>query len=381
MTNKKNSQPTPAITLSGALSDLSHAQIEIAELKAERERLTHELSDALNQISIFEDAVQPRLKSILTLRPLRFALKQRNMIKRRKANHNDEPNALDAPGQFTNSGKQISITTPPQKKNWGKLGIAVFGHTRSDCILNTLESLARQDALHITHVFIDGDQGSPTLRSKIDQVYNVANMYPVKHVHHQRGAFGFRKMMLIAGQFMAQHYSKIIFLEDDCFPANNAVAEFDRELTVTEQDPGIFSIYGHPFLIENENQQIGRFQSWGWATTSEKLKPIWKKLKECYLMSEPEYLSFVQSNLTEGIKRTIDVTPGRQPSETLSKFFAWDETVCLLTALTAQRHKRSDQRLIYNCGAGLESTHFKDLQLFRRPPFNMIGVDEVWTYY
>ncbi len=381
MTDNQISNDLSATSLSDTLRDLSQAEIEIAELRSERERLKIELGEALGRLSELEGAVEPRLKSILTLKPLLFALKQRNRIKRGELGVGGGSNSQKNSECTSTVLSQLSPTSPPQTAVWGSLGIAVFAHTRSECLHNMLESLARQDALHNTHVFIDGDQGRPNLKSKIDRVFDITKMYPVKQVHRQRGAFGFRKMMLVAGQLMAQHYSRIIFLEDDCFPVDNAIAEFMQELNAIESDDNIFSVYGHPFLTASESGAIGRFQSWGWATTAVKLKPIWQRLQECYLMPESEYLEFVQKNLTDEIKKRIDVTPGRQPSETLSKFFAWDETTCLLTALAGQQHRATSRRLIYNCGAGLESTHFQNLQLFRQPPFNMIGADEVWDYF
>ncbi len=367
-------------SLSDSLRELADAHLEIEEINAERDALSAKLEESSKRLAVLEDILQPRIKSILTLRPLRFVLAQRNARKRELKSATVAPNEQET---FSNTAAipKPAHTIPAGKLEWHGLGIALFGHTRLNCFQNTLESLARQDALHITHVFIDGDQGKPSLRRKIDEVYNIASKYPVKKIHRQRSAFGFRKMMLVVGEFMSEQYDKILFLEDDCFPINGSIAHFTAELDAIKEDDRIFSVYGHPFLVPNEGSEFGRFQSWGWATTSEKIAPIWNELKQCYLMPETDYLNFVRENLSPEIKKRINVTPGRQPTETLTKFFAWDETVCLLAAMNGLSHKRTDKRLIYNCGAGINSTHFQHLQLFRKPPFNMVDENEVWDYF
>ena len=348
-------------------------------------RAEKRIKEITDRLMLLEGMTEPRLRSILTLRPLRFALRQWFEIKSGKA-----PNHVDRLSRLTSLENLYDLDAPksdfqptsaPQSMDWGQLGIAVFLHTRENLAINMLESLARQDALHITHIFIDGDQGKPELQAKIDRILEIVGKYPVKAVHRQRGAFGFRKMMLIAGKYMAEHYERIVFLEDDCFPVNGAIAEFQRELSLIEDNASVFSVYGHPFLTPDEEGVSGRFQSWGWATTRSKLLGIWDALQSCYLMSEPEYLAFVEAQLSPDVQRRIDITPGRQPSSTLKKFFAWDETVCLLTAAANQGHKRSETRLIYNCGAGVDASHFKSLEMFRSPPFNMIDPQEVWGIF
>lgn len=376
-------------TISGLVDEQQKLQTEMATLRAVRADLIRKVETAVDRLELLERVVAPRLKSIVTLRPLRFALRQRNQIKRNEIPAPDQlltelsPYTHDL-SQFSESDQKegdFSPTVPSGETEWGNFGIAVFGHTRVECIRNTLESLARQDALHITHVFLDGDQGKSGLRYKIDEVYDIARAYPVARIHKQRSAFGFRKMMLTAGRFMLEHYERMLFLEDDCFPVNNAVAEFNRELDLINDDPNVFSVYGHHFLVPGEDRLFPRFQSWGWASTRQKMAPVWSDLQDCYLMSEEDYLHFIETKLTREISDKIDATPGRQPTTTLTKFFAWDETVCLLTALRNQTHKKSDRRLIYNCGAGLDSSHFRELAFFREPPFNMVGANEVWEHF
>ena len=338
------------------------------------------------RLSLLERVLEPRMMSILTLRPLRFAIAQWFHYKFKSgstyASDLAELSDMDV-GEASDSfnWSSISPTVAANQRNHEDLGIAVFAHTRAQHVYNVLESLARQDAIHCVHVFVDGDQGKPAVRAQIENVLNVVRQYPVREIHEQRGAFGFRKMMLIAGNIMAEKYKNIIFLEDDCFPTKTAIDEFLTALNKIADEKEIFSVYGHPFLVPNEDGEFYRFQGWGWATTREKIIPIWDELRSCYLMSEPDYLAFVDRHLTEAVRKRIDMTPGRQPSDTLTKFFAWDETVCLLTAAKGLRHQRTEKRVIFNCGVGESSTHFKNGDAYRTPPFNMISPSEVWNYF
>lgn len=271
-----------------------------------------------------------------------------------------------------------SLLTPNIKQG---LGVAVFAHDRPANVSIVLESLVRQDAADCVHVWIDGDQGNREKKKRVDETEFVVSRYPVKEVIRNRGNFGFRKMMLIAARQMAMRYSKLVFLEDDCFPSRDAIKTFAEELDRISRDPSVFSIYGHPFYVIGEEKKFYRFQGWGWGTTSEKLLPVWNELEKLYLMDEKTYLAHVNSLLTSEVKDRIDVTPGRQPTETLRKFFAWDESVCLITAIHGLSHEKTPNRIIYNFGIGDTSTHFDDVRKYRLPPFNLISRDEVWAYY
>jgi hypothetical protein len=55
--------------------------------------------------------------------------------------------------------------------------------------------------------------------------------------------------------------------------------------------------------------------------------------------------------------------------------------MCLLTALRNMTHKRSESRVVYNCGAGSAGAHFTKVEYYRKPPFNMIAADEVWKHF
>jgi hypothetical protein len=267
------------------------------------------------------------------------------------------------------------------ENNLYKLGIALFGFKRPELIKNTLMSLEKQNALKYVHLWIDGDHGDPSLQKETKKTYEIACNFKIKKIHRHSGHLGFRKLMLDAQRYMAKNYSYIIFLEDDCFPVNNAINEFYKELRSIEDNNNIFSVYGHYFLVPEEKETITRFQGWGWGTTSKKLKPISDELFNLYMLSEEEYLKYIEIELNEELVKRIDVTPGRQPTATLKKFFAWDETLCLLCAMKGLVHKKTEKRLIYNCGAGQNSTHMRNIEYFRNPPLNMISSEEVWNYF
>lgn len=265
--------------------------------------------------------------------------------------------------------------------NREELGIQVFGFTRVLTLENTLESLDRQGYLDCVDLWIDGDQGNEALREKLLITQKMTKNLPVRSHNYHRGQLGFRKLILLAMQAAVQKYKYIIFLEDDCFPTKNAINQFCKELQEIEHDDEVFSVYGHPFLMNEDTGYSTRFQGWGWATTAEKLKPYLEKLIDCYSMYEPTYLEFVNNNLTPEVLARLDVTPPRLPSYTLKNFYAWDETLALLTAMDQKKHKLTSQRTIYNCGIGGDSAHFEVEQRFFIPPFNMILDTDVWEYF
>lgn len=261
------------------------------------------------------------------------------------------------------------------------IGILVFGHTRPLLLIDTLESLKRQNALQHVELWIDGDQGIANLRKKVAITHMIGDKYQVGRRVYHRGQLGFRKLILLAMQQAVQKYKYIIFLEDDCFPTHDAVKLFLDEIKAIEDDDNVFSVYGHPFLIAEQSGFCSRFQGWGWGTTAKKLKPYVDKLIDCYSMYEEDYLAFTKKSLTPEILKKIDVTPPRQPSATLTKFFAWDETLCLLTALDGKLHKPTKKRIIYNCGIGDGSSRFGINQMFLKPPFNMVLHKDIWSHF
>lgn len=261
------------------------------------------------------------------------------------------------------------------------LGILVFGHTRPLYIADVLESIKRQGAISSVDVWLDGHQSSPDVQYKTELVKEVVGNFNVRKVNAHNGALGFRKLVLHALDYAAANYRYIIILEDDCFPTHDAVDIFMEELKQVEHDEHIFSIYGHHFLVPKEGDTCSRFQGWGWATTGDKLKKHVNQLIHLYSLREFEYLDFVRQSLTPDVLEKLNVTPDRQPSTVLKQFFAWDETLALLTVLSGQVHKKTPKRTIYNFGASAESSRFKNVNLYRNPPFNMVDHENIWDYF
>ena len=260
-------------------------------------------------------------------------------------------------------------------------GILVFGHTRASILGDLLESLDRQGAIEYVDAWVDGYQGKSDLKNKVQITHKVIDNYNVGVRRYHHGQLGFRKMMLQAMQSAVNNYKHIIFLEDDCFPSREAVAVFRQELETYENDPEVFSIYGHHFGMAEENGVCSRFQGWGWATTSDKLAPFVTRLIDCYSMSESDFRKFTHDAMTNEVVERLDVTPPRLPTDTLRKFFAWDETLALLTAMEGLNHRPTPQRVIFNCGLGEGSAHFAEHDIFKNPPFNMVSPANVWDVF
>jgi len=89
----------------------------------------------------------------------------------------------------------------------------------------------------------------------------------------------------------------------------------------------------------------------------------------------------VQGSLTPAVAKRLDVTPGRDVLRVLERFFSWDSCTALLTAMDGLVHRRTDRRVVYNCGMTKGSGHFAPSDRFRRPPFNMIAPEEVWQVF
>ncbi|MEM9838519.1 MAG: sulfotransferase domain-containing protein [Pseudomonadota bacterium] len=397
---------------------LQATDAERSRLESEQKKLKSSLQRAHETTNLYADELrhlqaftQPRLKSILTLAPLKLVIAQRQRVQRGDIIQREDGLILPPHAPSTSEQEAIPNLAPTkpvpntavepirtvspkviqqsaarpsiydQHEPAKKLGIAVFTFDRVDSVRHVLDSLKQQDALHDCHVWIDGDQGRPAKRATLDKTEEAVSEYGVRAVHRNRGNFGFRKMIIVALRKMFEQYDRVLILEDDCFPTRNCVKGFSAELDSIEDRDDIFSVYGHPFLVPGEGDLFTRFQGWGWATTREKFRPIWDELLECYLMSEEEYRTFVSEALTDDVRSWMEVTPGRSPSDTITKFFAWDETVTLLTARKKLYHRPSAERLIYNFGLGAGSTHFGDFAHYRRPPFNMVSAEDLWSVY
>lgn len=251
-------------------------------------------------------------------------------------------------------------------------GIACFGYASPSRMKICLEAIGRNGGLGITHVWIDGDQGSWKIKQKIDETEAIARSFLPFKVIRRRGNYGFRRIMLDALTYMSSNYKTFLVLEDDCMLAKGGLSVFLDELSEHRNNLKVLTVYGSHFGLECEFPLCTRFQGWGWATWSEKIIPFILQMKRLYLLDELSYLRFVDSILTEEVKLMIDVTEGRKASQTLRKFFAWDETLTLLSALESRVHRPTRIRCVFNYGMDSESSHFRENDRFRKPPFNMI---------
>lgn len=262
------------------------------------------------------------------------------------------------------------------------LGILVFGHRRPALLWNVLESLRRQGVLDCTHVWVDGIAHSAELAPKVRAVRDLGREFRTASWVNCHGRLGIEKLMLDGLTEMARHYRDIVVLEDDCFPTADAIEVFSRELDRVRDDPGIYSVYGNPFGVDGEGEVFPRFQGWGWATTRDKLVPVLAQLKSMFMMSEPEYLAWTRRMLTPAMRQRLNVTANRDVTMVLGNQFSWDSATTLLTAILGMQHRRTPHRVVYNCGAGEDSGHFRNgVDTYRQPPFNMIGADEAWQYF
>lgn len=262
-----------------------------------------------------------------------------------------------------------------------RTGILVTGHSRPELLKNTLESLARQGAIAQTHVWLDGHQGFADLIGPVYECRSIAAHFAPAELVAYSGRVGIEKLMLDALAAMADRYSRVIVLEDDCFPTRSAVRVFEQELDRIENEPSVYSVYGHHFLLPTEGETLTRFQGWGWATTAAKLRPVLEQARECYSWAEPKYLRWAEEHLTPEVCARLAVTPGRNPVETIRAFYCWDGCTCLITAARGLCHRRTSRRVVYNCGMGERSGHFPLEERFRKPPINMIAPSEVWQVW
>ena len=261
------------------------------------------------------------------------------------------------------------------------LAILVLGYARPQLLRNVLESLKRQNAIGSAHVWIDGTADRMEIRADVAGCAAIAREYEIADLRTHHGHLGIEKLMLDALAELSENFDKIIVLEDDCFPSRNAVPAFLQCLAEVEQRPDIFSVYGHHFLTPEERDTFSRFQGWGWATTRTKLLPILQEVYRLFALSEAAYLAYTRAHLTPEIVARLNVTPGRNVTEVLARFFSWDSCTALITAKRGLGHMRTPERVVFNCGLGNESGHFADKTHLRLPPFNMIRPDEVWNHF
>jgi hypothetical protein len=262
-----------------------------------------------------------------------------------------------------------------------KTGVMVTAYARPELLRLVLESLKRQGALPFTNVWIDGTAGRRELTAKSKLCADIAGEYQVKEIRRHVGHLGIEKLMIDGLACMMERYEKIIILEDDCFPVSTAIDVFDKTLDEVANDESVFSVYGHHFLVSGEERRFSRFQGWGWATTVQKLRPVHSEVCRLFCLDEERYLGYVKSMLTPDVIARLDRTPPRNVLKTAARVFSWDSCTALITAARGLDHVPTQPRVIYNNGLDAKHGHFAPDEKFRRPPFNMIYPDEVWSVF
>lgn len=263
------------------------------------------------------------------------------------------------------------------------LGILVLGYNRPYHLQSVLESLRQQGNLDRVHAWIDGTQGRGEYLDANTHTIEIAQRFDLAGLHAQNSHLGIEKMMLDALEYMTQRYDRVMVIEDDCFPLSNAVAQFETELATIADHEDVYSVYGCLFGSEPEDSQdFSRFQGWGWAAHSDQIRRLLPDLQALFLKSEADYLQDIQSRMTPDIRARLDRTPGRNALNVLQQFFSWDSATSFLCAERGLMHRRTVSRSIINTGIIEGIGHFhEDSARLRQPPFNMITLEEAWSYY
>lgn len=257
--------------------------------------------------------------------------------------------------------------------------IVVVAFHRPHYLHAVLQSLQRQGAIDRTHVWIDGCSGRPQYSRVAEGCRYVAEYAGVASITALRTNVGINKVMLDALWTHCQNSAALIVMEDDSFPTKSAIAEFERGLEAIREREDIFSVYGHHFLVEGEDQPFPRFQGWGFAAWTHKLLPVLEMARHLYALPEPTFLGWVRENMTADVRRRLEVTPGRNAAYVIEHQYSWDACLAMLTAMRGLLHIRTSRRVIYNCG--LNSGHFSDHERYLQVPFNMVPFDLVWEHF
>ena len=289
------------------------------------------------------------------------------------------PEGFSGPNWFRCQSSLLLKKAHPKKD----LGILVLGFNRPYHLQAVLESLRLQNRLGQVHIWLDGTQGRGEYNGKNERSLEIAERYSVREVRAQRSHLGIEKMMLDALDDATKQYEQVIVLEDDCFPLENGISLFEEELAIIKDREDIYSVYGHHFGMEpEESQDFPRFQGWGWAAYSDRIRRYLPRLRELFMMTEQTYLSYVKEHLSDDVKARLDVTPGRNVLGVLQSFFSWDSATAFLTALDGVEHRRTVLPAVVNTGIVKGIGHFNDdTERLRIPPFNMIPLNEVWDHF
>ena len=256
--------------------------------------------------------------------------------------------------------------------------IQVFGHSRPRALRYVLEGLRRQGAMPITEVWLDGHEEKPELVPKVEECRALEKEFPAAKWMKYGSRVGHVKIFIDAMRTAIPKYENIIILEDDCFPGRDAISAFEDGLNRIRSDPTYFSIYGHHFGGPKEGDETTAFQCWGWATTSQKMKPILEDFVRLWEMPEPECVLWIKEHMTEDIRNRMDVFPGRSDTSILQTQFCFDAVIAFLVAKEKMLNKRTPQQVVFNFGIGEDSGHFtQEMPMFFVPPYNMISESEL----
>lgn len=261
--------------------------------------------------------------------------------------------------------------------------ILVIGYNRPYHLQAVLESLRLQDKLSICHVWIDGTQGRAEYKNDNIKTIEIAKRYHCKEVRLHWGHLGIEKLMLDALKELTSLYDSIIILEDDCFPIEGSIDKIIKDIELINKDKEIYSVYGHHFECESDlTRKFSRFQGWGWASTSEKIKKVLPELERLFLLSEKEYLKEVDKYLTQSVIDRLDITPGRDVINVLRHGFSWDSATAMLCASYGLDHLRTEKKQIYNTGFSKNVGHFEsESKRLLNPPFNIIPLQKAWNFF
>ncbi len=189
-------------------------------------------------------------------------------------------------GEFpTITGPSADTVKIKSHGNTGRdpLGILVLGYNRPHHLQSVLESLRLQGRINDVHVWIDGTQGRGEYHGANEKSVEIARRYAVKKVRALNSHLGIEKMMLDALDDMSQRYPRVLVLEDDCFPLEGAVEAFEKTLDEVASDEHIYSVYGHHFGTEPaDDQDFTRFQGWGWAARSSRIRALLPQLRNLF---------------------------------------------------------------------------------------------------
>lgn len=275
----------------------------------------------------------------------------------------------------------VNRATIPNISN--TLGILVTAFNRPYHLQAVLESIRLQNRLDHVHVWIDGTQGRGEFLGANDKTVEIARRFPVAERREHKSHLGIEKLMIDALEHMTRRYDRVLVLEDDCFPLEGGIDLFEKELDVVKSDSAVFSVYGHHFKVEPyDDRNFTRFQGWGWAAFSDRLRNHLPRLRALFLMNELTYCRSISTEMTNEIAERLDVTPGRDVCKVLTQFFSWDSATAFITAQQGLVHRRTKAPAVINTGIIEGIGHFRqDTPRLRRPPFNMITLSEAWDHY